>query len=152
MILSLGFLTSHAQQPAGQSAPAAVNQSNQLTPENMALRQSKRLGKMLSLNGDQEQKVYQAVLTRVTGVRSIKTKYGQNGDKKAMFQETKQVREQYVEQMNGILTPEQQSAWNAHRAEVKNHKNNRNMMNPAPPLNSGTPATELKKDDDGIEE
>jgi thioesterase domain-containing protein len=137
LMLALGIATvSQAQ----QATPSPTNQSAKPkpNPEQIASRQSTRMQKTLALTEDQKQKTYQAVLARATSVQAIKSKYGPDADKKAMHSEMKPVHEQFLQTMNGILTPDQKTKWDAERAKMKEKrgKNKTEAGNTAPEENS----------------
>jgi periplasmic protein CpxP/Spy len=153
-ILTLGALhAAQAQQTQSAPPPAGV-QPTKPSPEQVASRNSTHLQKALGLNDDQKQKVYQAILTRTTSVQAIHAKYGATPDKKAMHAEAKPVREQFVQTMDGILTPEQKTKWDEQRMKVKEHrmKNRGANQGPPSPLGGNGSPQKLTGDDDGIED
>jgi len=131
-----------SNQPVQQGRP---------TPEQMATRQSMHLQKMLTLTEDQKQKTYQAMLTRTSAIQAVRTKYGPNGDKKAMQAEVKPIKEQFVQTMNGILTPEQKTKWEENRLKMKEGRAKNNLGKEGPSNGGGNGAPQkLMNDDDGI--
>ena len=158
LLLATGTLSLANAQEA-QTAPAPQNPQSQPqvskpSPEMIATRNSMHLQKMLGLTEDQKQKTYQAILTRTTTLQSIHAKYGPNGDKKAMHAEAKPVKEQYVQTMNGILTPEQKVKWDENRLKMKErHMKNASPKNDPAPATGGNGAPQkLMNDDDGIDD
>ena len=136
-----------------QNQPAGAPVQQQRTPpspEQMANRQAKHLQKVLMLTDDQQQKVYQASLTRSNAMQQLKA----NGDKKSP--EAKAVRTQYVNDVNAILTPEQQQKWEQYRLQQKQrHEARKNQQQVAPATNGTTPANnappvKLEPHDDGM--
>jgi hypothetical protein len=154
-IITLLFATSLFSLGQAQEAnPApANNQMPKPTPEQIATRQSTHLQKRLGLTDEQKQKTYQAVLTRTAALQAIHEKYGENGDKKAMRKEAKPIRQQYVQTMTGILTPEQKTKWDEQRLKTKEaHMKHRQQENaPPPPKEGSSDPKKLMDDDDGID-
>ncbi len=132
-ILILSALNfAQAQQQTTEPATSQAAKRTKPTPEQMATRQSMRLQKMLGLAEDQKQKTYQALLTRTSAIQTLRTKYELNGDKKAMRAEVKPIKEQFMQTMNGILTPEQKTKWEEQRLKMKEHRANKQQPNQAP--------------------
>ena len=155
-VLTLGALHFvQAQEAGAPGAPNQMEKAKRATPEQIATRNSMHLQKMLGLTEDQKQKTYQAVLTRTTALQAIRAKYGPEGDKKAMHQEAKPVKEQFVQTMDGILTPEQKTKWEQHRLKMKMRREHNKEMKgdkkPMPPKANEEPQ-KLMKDDDGIDD
>jgi hypothetical protein len=153
-ILTLGAL--NIAQAQEQTTAPAVNQpakpANKPTPEQIATRQSMHLQKMLGLSDDQKQKTYQAVLTRASAIQTIRAKYGPEGDKKAMHTEVKPVKEQFVQTMNGILTPEQKIKWEEYRLKMKENRTKNKSVKEGPPAGGNGDPKKLRGDDDGIDD
>lgn len=147
IMLALGAFTvarAQEQQPVPQNQTVTPNKPS---PEQMATRHSMHLQKMLGLSDDQKQKTYQAVLARNTAIQSIRAKYGPNGDRKAMHAEAKPVKEQFVQTMNGILTPEQKIKWEEERLKLKENRLKNKQVTPSG--GNGSPQ-KLTGEDDGI--
>ena len=150
-ILTLSTLSlAQAQQTATATATNQPVKSGRPTPEQMATRQSMHLQKMLGLTEDQKQKTYQAVLTRTSAIQTIRTKYSPDGDKKAMHAEVKPIKEQFVQTMNGILTPEQKTKWEETRLKMKENRAKNNPNKESPPTGGNGAPQKLMSDDDGI--
>ena len=143
---------SFAQAQQAQTAPASTQQQTKPSPEMMATRHSNHLQKTLGLTEDQKQKVYTAILTRNNAVQTIRAKYGQNGDKKAMHSELKPAKEQFIQTMDGILTPDQKTKWDEYRLKMKeNRGKNYNSSGNLPPANGNGAPQKLTNEDDGID-
>ncbi|MGZ3863213.1 MAG: hypothetical protein ACXVPN_12400 [Bacteroidia bacterium] len=150
-ILTLGALhIAHAQETKTTAAPVPVPVPSKprppKNPEEMAKRQTEHLQKTLGLSDDQKQKVYAATLARATSEKSIREKYANNPDKKAMHGEMKPVNEQFKQTMNSILSDEQKVKWEQERTKRKEMRQQHHPKKfdgqPAPPAN--TPAPEQK--------
>jgi hypothetical protein len=152
-ILTLSALhAAQAQQTQNAPAPTGV-QPTKPSPEQVASRHSMHLRKTLGLNDDQKQKVYQAILSRTTSLQAIHAKYGATPDKKAMHAEAKSVREQFLQTMDGILTPDQKTKWDEQRMKVKERRMKNRGANQVPPPSGGNGAPQkLTGDDDGIDD
>jgi Spy/CpxP family protein refolding chaperone len=162
-VLAFGALNLMQAQQATTPAPAQQQPGpggpkNRPTPEQIATRHSNHLQKTLGLTDDQKQKTYQAILTRTTAMQQIRAKYGPDGDKKAMHAEIKPVREQFVQTMDGILTPDQKTKWTEERQKVKENRMKRRQENGgnngAAPASGTEPGKvqKLNSDDDGIDD
>jgi len=155
LTLSVMNLVQAQEQPATKTGNPPPEKGPKPSPEQAATRQSNHLQKMLSLTEDQKQKTYQAVLTRTTAMQSVRAKYGPDADKKAMHKEVKPIKEQFVQTMNSILTPEQKTKWEAHRLKMKESraKNRAGKDGPPPPPEGGNAdPKKLMNDDDGIDD
>ena len=152
--LSLLSFANAQDQSAKTSNPPLPGKVMKATPEQIATRQSMHLQKMLGLSEDQKQKTYQAVLTRTSAVQAVHAKYGPDGDKKAMHGEVKPIKEQFVQTMNGVLTPEQKTKWEEHRLKFKQRRmqNKEGKQGPPPPAGANADPKKLMGDDDGIDD
>lgn len=151
---------------AQEQAPAPGTNTSQQprkgpSPEMMAQRHSKHLQKQLGLSDDQTQKTYTAMLTRFQGVQAAREKAGPNPDRKALHSQVKPIRQAYVQTMNGILTADQKTKWEAMRLEMKQkraqHMSENGKGNPPPPADNkdnkgGNPdPKKLTDEDDGLD-
>ncbi len=153
-ILTLSALNlAHAQTQTTAPATKQPSFANKPTPEQVAMRNSMHLQKMLELTDDQKQKVHQAILTRGNTLKKIHEKYGADGDKKAMHKEAKPIRTQFVQTMNSILTPAQKTKWEEHRLKIKQHRQQKhNETTPASETGGNGAPQKLTGDDDGIDD
>lgn len=150
-LCSMTFANAQNAAPASSTTAAQPQKPNGPKPEMVAQRHSKHLEKALGLTPEQTQKAYDALLIRFTEIQKIRQKYGPEGDKKARHAEVVAVRKNFVQTMNGILTPEQKVKWDEHRKAVKKGKTEHKNANGNPPPASGS--NDIKKltdDDDGI--
>lgn len=144
-------LTCASAQDQKVATPATGQQPQGPKPEMMASRHSKHLQNLLGLSEDQTKKTYDALLTRFTEANAIRQKAGPNADKKALHAELKPVRQKFTAAMNGILTPEQKTKWDEHRAKMKENRAKRNAtMNKSSDV-SNEPK-KLADDDDGMDD
>ena len=153
MLSALNFVQAQ-DQPATKTNNPPPGKQGRPTPEQVATRQSMHLQKMLTLTEDQKQKTYQAVLTRTSAMQAVQAKYGPDADRKAMHKEIKPIKEQFVQTMNGILTPEQKTKWEAQRQKMKENraKNGGGKDGPPPPTGGNSDPKKLTGDDDGIDD
>jgi hypothetical protein len=137
------------QTPAPAQAAEAPSQKQAPTPEQAATRQTAHLQKVLTLNDEQKQKVYQASLNRNTALQQLRTKNVEN--RKALHAEAKPVKEQFVKDVNATLTPEQQKKWEQYRLEQKQKQEMRKnqQANPNAPTAPAAAPTKLEPQDDG---
>lgn len=147
---ALNFAQAQVQTTATAANPPV--KSGRPTPEQMATRQSMHLQKTLGLSEDQKQKTYQAVLTRSLAIETIRTKYGPDGDRQAAQAEVKTIKAQFVQAMNGILTPEQKTKWDEYRLKMKESRaKNKSDKEVSPPTGGGNGGIQkLADEDDGI--
>jgi len=150
-ICSFAFASAQEQQPAAPTT-TQPQKANRPKPEMMASRHSQRLKKLLQLSDEQTKKTYDALLTRFTEVHAIREKAG-DADRKVVREQTKPARQKFVQTMNTILTPEQKTAWETHRKEIKKNRQMRKDPKGNPPPTSGNgDIKKLTDDDDGIDE
>lgn len=134
------------QAPAPAQATAAPVPAKKLTPEQAATRQTERLQKVLTLNEEQKQKVYQASLTRNMAIQQLRDKSIEN--RKTLRAQARPVKEQFVKDVNATLTPEQQQKWEQYRLEQKQKQEARKNAQTAP----AAPAKQLEPHDDGTKD
>ena len=141
-----------AQAQQTQTTTELATQKQAPTPEQMATRQSTHLQKVLTLTDEQKQKVYQAALTRSTGIQQLRSKDG--GNPRELRADVKPVRVQFVRDVNATLTPEQQKKWEQYRLQQKQKIEQRRQQQKASPTNTSpapsTTPTKLEPHDDGL--
>lgn len=140
-----------------QVAPAGATPMPQkprgTKPEMMASRHANHLQKALGLSEEQRTKTYEAMLTRFNAMHAAREKAGPNPDRKALREQTKPIRETFVQTMHGILTPEQKTKWEEHRKKMKaNAAKRKNPSGEPSPAAGNGDIKKLTTDDDGIEE
>ena len=149
-IAALQLAQAQQQAPAAtEQAPATQRQAP--TPEQMATRQSTHLQKILGLSEEQKQKVYQAALTRTTSMQQLRGKDA--GNRKELHADAKPVKQQFVTDVNAVLTPEQQQKWEQYRLQQKQRQEQR-RQGASPNTNQNAPNTttpaKLEPSDDGM--
>lgn len=88
--------------------------------EDLAFKQASRLEKKLGLNMDQKKQVQSLVFNRLKRMEEIKAKYkGQGDENKDRGDALKAARKEFVDGVNAVLSPEQQTNWKQHREEVR---------------------------------
>jgi len=88
------------------------------TPEERATKHSQELTKELGLSQQQEQQVYQAILTKENSIKQVRAQ-NSGGDKEQMHTQMKPIKEQFNQTMKGILTADQFQKWEQIREENK---------------------------------
>jgi hypothetical protein len=112
-----------------------------MSPEDRAKRSSDRLEKKLSLSAEQKTKVYDFALIRVQKAGALKA--DTTKDKKAKGADMKTIRDEFVSNVNTILTPEQKTKWEQMRAEAKARRQEKRKEGG----NTKSPAVEEAEDD-----
>ncbi|MBS1636375.1 MAG: hypothetical protein JST26_10690 [Bacteroidetes bacterium] len=96
------------------------------SPDKVAQHDAIRIARELSLNDDQKAKVQAFALERATTNNALREKeksLTQDADKKALRKEMKANKDKFFNNVNGILTPEQQTKWAQMRQEqMDKHK------------------------------
>ncbi len=81
-----------------------------LTPDARASRNIEVMKKQLSLTDDQQVKIKQIILEKMVQLDAVKTKY-QGNKTKERNQEIRDIRNNYMQSLKIILTPEQYGKW-----------------------------------------
>jgi DNA-binding TFAR19-related protein (PDSD5 family) len=103
---------------------APKNQGKKPSPEVMAARQAANLQKQLGLTEEQRSDIEKAALNRISKMEAIQEKYkGAGSENRERGKDMRIVRQEFVDAVNKILTPTQQSAWKKLREEKKAKKN-----------------------------
>jgi Spy/CpxP family protein refolding chaperone len=98
----------NAPNVAQSDKPMHQNKKAKLTPEERAQRSVDQLDKIVGLNPDQKNKIYNLALERSKSVDAVLQKYKGQPDKKEIAkQEIHQIRQKYRQDVKNILTPEQ---------------------------------------------
>lgn len=154
VLLTVGTLSVATAQDQKTPPPAnGQEQPKGPKPEMMASRHSKHLQKQLGLSDEQTQKVYDAMLVRFNDLHAAREKAGPNADRKVLREQTKPVRQKFIQTMNGILTADQKTKWEAHRKQMKeNRMKHRNPDGKGNPPAANGDIKKLADDDDGIDD
>ncbi|HKC69671.1 MAG TPA: hypothetical protein VKG26_15645 [Bacteroidia bacterium] len=138
------------QAQVSNQRPVTESKPQEATPEQLATRQSNHLQKVLTLTEEQKQKVYQAIVARATAMQQVKAKNA--GNHKAIQAEAKPIKEQFINNVNATLTPDQQKKWDEFRLQQKQKQEARKNQQ-ATPADGATPApTKLEPGDDGMKD
>jgi len=98
----------NAPNVAQSDKPMRQNKKAKLTPEERAQKSVDQLDKIVGLNPDQKNKIYNLALERSKSVDAVLQKYKGQPDKKEIAkQEIHQIRQKYRQDVKNILTPEQ---------------------------------------------
>jgi protein CpxP len=89
------------------------------SPEQIAGKKADKLKTELALSDEQRTQVYAVVLDKVNKTRTVKEKYKDNKDKRAMRAEMKTVQADFDSSMKGILTAEQYTKWQGIKEKQK---------------------------------
>ncbi|MVN78184.1 hypothetical protein GO988_17790 [Hymenobacter sp. HMF4947] len=105
--------TSFAQAPATTTTQLPTHSvlhrgKQHKTPEQSADHHTAMLTKKLSLTAEQQPKVRQILLAQAQEAQAIKAKYPAADQRQAMHQEMKAGRAKYQQQLQGVLTADQQ--------------------------------------------
>lgn len=88
--------------------PMHQNKKEKLTPEERAQKSVDQLDKIVGLNPDQKNKIYNIALDRSKSIDAVFQKYKGQPDKKEIAkEEIHQIRQKYRKEVKNILTPEQ---------------------------------------------
>ena len=123
--------------------------------QNIASRYSNMFAKLLNLDAGQHEKVNQFTITRITAMRALPNGTGQSGKSGTMSEDERQIRSQFVQEMDNILTPEQKIKWNQYRLQIRQRKENIKNGQKDVSIKSDNPAsknTVLMKEDDGFDD
>ena len=116
---------------------ANTTQKTPPSPDKVAQHEATRIAKELTLNDDQKAKVQAFALERVNANNTLREKektLTQDADKKAIHKEIKANKEKFFNNVNGLLSPEQQTKWAQMRQEqMDKHKaqKGQKMMDPS---------------------
>ena len=102
---ALTFISAHAASPTG---------SSEMTMEQLTTR--------LNLTPEQQTKIAPYVETRRTKMQDVHSKLSANAtrkDKRAAMQEAKQAQDEFVKNVEPVLTTEQQAEWKKLRDEAR---------------------------------
>ncbi len=114
-----------------QEAPAKMRgDKKQLTPEERANRQTEKITTSLGLSADQKTKVYAAALDKDRKLQEVRKKYPTEADRSKKKEEVRSIRKNFVNSMNGILTPEQQTKWKEQRKDKRKHMKGEQKSHP----------------------
>ena len=98
----------------GKGQGKAQEKGNKPTPEEQAGRQAAHMQKKLGLSDDQKAKVQEYALTRIKANEDARQKARESkseADRKAYGQQMKANKETFENNVNSVLTPEQQTKW-----------------------------------------
>lgn len=89
------------------------------TPEMRAQRQTKRLSEQLTLDADQEKKIYALELTRAQKMSEMREAQDQSQDAR---QRMKSANEDYQKNLTELLTADQKTKYSAMQAEMRERR------------------------------
>lgn len=92
------------------------------TPEMRAQRQTKNLSKQLTLDADQEKKVYALQLTRAQKMQEMREAQDQSGDAR---QRMKSANDDFQQSLNEILTADQKTKYSTMQTEMRQTRGQR---------------------------
>ncbi|MGZ3884842.1 MAG: hypothetical protein ACXVPQ_04955 [Bacteroidia bacterium] len=103
---------------------ASQNQS-QKTTDQKADEQTKKATEKLSLTADQQAKFRAFAVEKINTVTPLREQAKATTDKsqkQAIHAQVKAAREKFVNSVNGILTPDQQTKWSAMKEKMEEHE------------------------------
>ncbi len=134
-LFTIGMIGTGMAQEATQPQKMERKKGTVPSPEKVADNQAAKAQQKLGLTDDQKAKYRALTLTRITNVRPLREQAKATEDKEQKKELRAQAKVHYKtfdEGVRAILTPEQITKWDAHKAEMKAKHKTRKDGKPAP--------------------